>query len=174
MAGASSRPVAESVVAWSNPGRSTSAPSYDHLFSNPAPAPVPAPASPIGSLFGSFSADAGARAKPTPSSPLIWELLCVETSASHGLVGVKSTGSKSGECPPPSHTVTPPFSCYDLDFLLGFFGFNPFLMWFCWQIPMHRALLTVEGSLLKDNVHKVSQIDPLLLFFQHVLCDFCS
>jgi len=51
--------------------------------------------SPIGSLFGSFSADAGARAKPTPSSPLIWELLCVETSASHGLVGVKSTGSKS-------------------------------------------------------------------------------
>ena len=40
---------------------------------------------------------------------------------------------------------------------------------------MHRALgaLAVEGSLLKDNVHKVSQIDPLL-FFQHVLCDFCS
>jgi len=93
MAGASSRLVAESVVAWSNPGRSTSAPSYDHLFSNPAPAP--APASPIGSLFGSFLADAGARAKPTPSSPLIWELLCVETSASHGLVGVKSAGSKS-------------------------------------------------------------------------------
>ena len=98
MAGASSRPVAESVVAWSNPGRSTSAPSYDHLFSNPAPAPAPAPASPIGSLFGSFSVDAGARAKLTPSSPLIWELLCVETSASHGLVGVKSAGSKSGGC----------------------------------------------------------------------------
>ena len=125
MAGASSRPVAESVVAWSNPGRSTSAPSYDHLFSNPAPAPVPVPASPIGSLFGSFSADAGARAKPTPSSPLIWELLCVETSASHGLVGVKSTGSKSGECPPTlSHSHTT-FFLLRLGFLTGFFWLRP-------------------------------------------------
>ena len=42
-------PVAGSAVAWSNPGRSTSAPSYDDLFGNPAPV------SPIDSLFVSFS-----------------------------------------------------------------------------------------------------------------------
>ncbi|KAF8672940.1 hypothetical protein HU200_049134 [Digitaria exilis] len=69
MAGASSRPAAGSAAAWSNPVRSTSAPSYDDLFG--APAAAPASASSFDSLFGSFSsaADAGARAKPpAPSS----------------------------------------------------------------------------------------------------------
>jgi len=102
------------------------------------------------------------------SSPLIWELYCAETLAAHG---VKSADSESGERPPPSRTI---FFCCDLDLWL-LFGFDPSLIWFCWQIPMQGALLTVEGSLLEEKAHMVSKIDPFPLpsIFQHVLCDFC-